>query len=501
MSLNIRQKQADALLRMLNLHSSATAGRDQGELYKVLVLDRHCKDIIAPLLRVSELRAQGITLHLLLEQERQAIPDVPAIYFVHPTPENLERIVQDAQQQLYDVMHINFATSVPSRLMEQLASGVVKANAVGRIAKLFDEYMSFIALESSCFSLGLPDSYLALNDPTAKDTQIEAVVGQVVDGLFSVLVTLGVVPIIRCPKGGAAEHVAAALEGKLRDHLKARSNLFSEGASALAATLSRPLLVLLDRNFDLSVMLQHCWSYKPLVQDVLGLKLNRVTLAPDTAGLPPAASLMPQHQKKSYDVDDKDFFWEAAGALPFPKVAEEVESQLQKYKAAVDEINSKTAGAEGDDALLDHEELLRRNTQNLMSAVSSLPELQEKKKVLDKHTNLATSLLGAIKARGLDGLYNLEEDLLTGKADTAGLMKLLQVGLKPCATAQHVILASVCQPVPACLPPVVSPACQTGRRNSLFLMSFPLHLRVCVHALTNCTVPDARMFVRCDVMF
>jgi hypothetical protein len=87
-----------------------------------------------------------------------------------------------------------------------------------------------------------------------------------VDGLFSVLVTLGVVPIIRCPKGGAAEHVAAALEGRLRDHLKARSNLFSEGSTALSATLSRPLLVLFDRNFDLSVMLQHCWSYKPLVQ-------------------------------------------------------------------------------------------------------------------------------------------------------------------------------------------------------------------------------------------
>lgn len=97
-------------------------------------------------------------------------------------------------------------------------------------------------------------------------TALQAVVNNIVDGLFSVLVTLGVVPIIRCPKGGAAEHVAAALEGRLRDHLKARSNLFSEGATALSATLSRPLLVIFDRNFDLSVMLQHCWSYKPLVQ-------------------------------------------------------------------------------------------------------------------------------------------------------------------------------------------------------------------------------------------
>lgn len=56
------------------------------------------------------------------------------------------------------------------------------------------------------------------------------------------------------------------------------------------------------------------------LQDVLGLKLNRVTLAPDTSSLPPGASLLPQHQRKSYDVDDRDFFWEAAGALPFPKV-------------------------------------------------------------------------------------------------------------------------------------------------------------------------------------
>lgn len=97
----------------------------------------------------------------------------------------------------------------------------------------------------------------------------QAAVNSIVDGLVSALVTLGVVPIIRCPRGGAAEHVASVLEGRLRDLLKGRSNLFSEasaGPGSLAATLSRPLLVLFDRNFDLAVMLQHAWSYKPLVQ-------------------------------------------------------------------------------------------------------------------------------------------------------------------------------------------------------------------------------------------
>ena len=50
--------------------------------------------------------------------------------------------------------------------------------------------------------------------------------------------------------------MATQLEAKLRDHLKARNNLFNEGAGGLASSLNRPLLCLFDRNFELSVVLQ-----------------------------------------------------------------------------------------------------------------------------------------------------------------------------------------------------------------------------------------------------
>jgi hypothetical protein len=52
---------------------------------QVLVLDRHTRDLIAPLLKVNDLRRHGVTLHLLLESDRQPIPDVPAVYFVRPS--------------------------------------------------------------------------------------------------------------------------------------------------------------------------------------------------------------------------------------------------------------------------------------------------------------------------------------------------------------------------------------------------------------------------------
>lgn len=103
---------------------------------------------------------------------------------------------------------------------------------------------------------------------------MQACVASVVDGLFSVFVTLGVVPIIHCPKGGAAEHIASLLDEKIRGSLKARNNLFNESSGSLT-NLGRPLLILFERNFDLSAAVQHTWSYKPLVQ-VLGVKPHLV---------------------------------------------------------------------------------------------------------------------------------------------------------------------------------------------------------------------------------
>eukprot|EP00798_Chlamydomonas_sp_ICE-L_P019994 gene19994-26707_t len=421
MVFNVRQKQTDIILKILNFNSQTS--KDPGDTYKVLVLDRFGKDLIAPLLRVNELRRHGVTLHLLLEAERQAIPDVPAIYLVQPSPANMDRIINDAAQGLYDSMHLNFTSVLPNRLIEQLASGTVKADCVQRVSKVFDQYLSFISLEQSLFSLGLPHTYVELNDPSAKDSQIEAAITSIVDGLFSVFITIGVVPIIRCLRGGAAEHVAAQLDARIRDNLKSRNNLFSEGVHGLGATLSRPLLCLFDRNFDLSSALQHSWTYKPLVQDVLGMRLNKVVISEGVPG-PGSSSAAAAAKTRTYDVDEHDFFWEACGTYPFPRVAEEVETQLKAYRAAVDEINQKTNQGP-QEGVYDPDEQIAQNTKNLISAVSSLPELQEKKKVLDKHTNLATSLLTAIKTRALDQFHNLGEDLLSGKGDLAAVMKLI----------------------------------------------------------------------------
>lgn len=84
---------AESVVRLLHLNAPQNAiGTTDDEIYKVLVLDRFTKDVVAPLLRVNDLRRHGITLHLMISTDRQPIPDVPAVYLIQPTEENILRV-------------------------------------------------------------------------------------------------------------------------------------------------------------------------------------------------------------------------------------------------------------------------------------------------------------------------------------------------------------------------------------------------------------------------
>lgn len=99
------------------------------------------------------------------------------------------------------------------------------------------------------------------------------------------------------------------------------------------------MLLILDRNVDLVSMLSHGWTYQALVSDCLSLSLNRVTL--------PFSET--QSQKRSYDLDSKDFFWARNAANPFPQVAEEIEGELNKYKMDAAEITRSTGVSDVND--------------------------------------------------------------------------------------------------------------------------------------------------------
>nr|XP_036855406.1 sec1 family domain-containing protein 1 [Manis javanica] len=417
---SIRERQTVALKRMLNFNVPHVKNSTGEPVWKVLIYDRFGQDIISPLLSVKELRDMGITLHLLLHSDRDPIPDVPAVYFVMPTEENIDRMCQDLRNQLYESYYLNFISAISRSKLEDIANAALAASAVTQVAKVFDQYLNFITLEDDMFVLCNQNkelvSYRAINRPDITDTEMETIMDTIVDSLFCFFVTLGAVPIIRCSRGTAAEMVAVKLDKKLRENLRdARNSLFTgDTLGAGQFSFQRPLLVLVDRNIDLATPLHHTWTYQALVHDVLDFHLNRVNLE-ESSGVEnsPAGARPKRKNKKSYDLTPIDKFWQKHKGSPFPEVAESVQQELESYRAQEDEVKrlKSIMGLEGEDegAI----SMLSDNTAKLTSAVSSLPELLEKKRLIDLHTNVATAVLEHIKARKLDVYFEYEEKIMS----------------------------------------------------------------------------------------
>ena len=73
-----------------------------------------------------------------LHSDRDPIPDVPAVYFCLPTEENLGRIGQDLQSNLYDAYHLNFISPISRQRLEDLAAAALQANCVSQIQKVMN---------------------------------------------------------------------------------------------------------------------------------------------------------------------------------------------------------------------------------------------------------------------------------------------------------------------------------------------------------------------------
>jgi hypothetical protein len=152
---------------------------------------------------------------LLLHSDREAIPDVPAVYFVSPTKEHLARIAQDCGKRLYGRAHLNFVTKLDRPLMEEFAKLVVQTGSLDVVASVHDQYLDYVCLEKHLFSLHKKNSYVLYNGPSATEEVIESAMSEIAYGSFSVVATLGQVPVIRCPKVGGRNNYSKELPSVL----------------------------------------------------------------------------------------------------------------------------------------------------------------------------------------------------------------------------------------------------------------------------------------------
>lgn len=387
--MSLRDHQINSLERMLHLNEEGPADltlatKSDTIIWKCLVLDTKSQSIVSSVLRVNDLLRCGITIHNLIHSKRSALPDVPVIYFVAPTIENVLIIIDDLANDKYDEFYINFTSNIDRELLEEFAKKVSLIRKSYKIKQVYDQYLNYIVTEPNLFSLDHNKAFTVFNNPNTSEDDIHRLATNLSDGILSIILTLGTIPIIRCQRNGPAELIASQLDTKLRDYLANSKNLAQQSIQ------KRPVLILVDRNIDLSSMFNHSWIYQCMINDVFNLKRNTIKI-PDS--------------NKIYDIDPKDFFWLQNSQLPFPDVVENANTQLELYKKDAQELTSQTGITSLNDI-----DSANSDTYKIQQAVDALPELTARKATLDMHMDVLASLLKELESKSLDKFFEIEQN-------------------------------------------------------------------------------------------
>ena len=385
------------------------ASKKEEIIWKVLVLDSKSQAVLSSVLRVNDLLRCGITVHTVINSRRLPLPDVPVIYFVEPTVENIRVIIDDLAADKYDKFYINFTFSINRELLEDFAKKVSLTGKASKIKQVYDQYLDFIVTEPNLFLLDVPRVFSTFNNPATKEDDIHSLAGKIADGILSTIIATASVPIIRCPRNGAAELVATQLDLKLRDYLSNTRNLINQ------LVQQRPVLVILDRSIDLSAMLSHSWIYQCMVSDVFELKRNTIRLVKFADD---------KETVKNYDIDPKDFFWSKNSALPFPDVVENADIELNAYKKDAQDLTNKTGITSFSDI-----DPNSTDTLHIQQAVDALPELTARKATLDMHMDVLATLLKELEAKSLDKFFEIEQNCHDPKIQNQ-FLELMNTGAK-----------------------------------------------------------------------
>lgn len=262
------------------------------------------------------------------------------------------------------------------------------------IRRVYDEYLDVIALESTLFTLNMPNSFIAYNDPSHSEHHIKQYMSSLSMGLLSLTRLLGAIPVVRAAAGGPAEMLAAEYTSLLREHLQPRGPAHAIYSEFLISDRPRPLLLIYDRTGDMVTPLLHTSTYHSLIDDVLEYKLNKITI---------------DKTKKSYDMNSSnDAFFSKYASATFPEAIESNEIELKEITAAEAALRSRTQQVE------------------LSSAIESLPEILLKKQQIEVHTNILQQIMTQIISREIPTFYELEQYVLLNNYDKQAVLNVLR---------------------------------------------------------------------------
>ena len=366
---------------------------DQKEM-KVLVLDDETTSIVSLVISQSTILEREVFLVEKIDssiltdpsRETEKLTHMSAIYIVRPTDENITKLGQALENPKYGSYYIYFTNTVRMDVLRRLAN----ADRNDLVKQVYEIYCDFYVVNPNLFSLNQPNT-ICLLKPMPSYQSIELTTfNRIVDGIFSVLMSLRKFPVIRYQRTSPiCASIADKLHGKLREDPDLMSYFTQRSTTGHKQTIDgvdqSTMLLLIDRREDPVTPLLHQWTYQAMLHELLGIEQNRVRL------------------KRSEEVKDEmkniplsveqDKFYEENIYQNFGELAINIQTYVDHYQQA----RQRTSKIE--------------SIEDMKKFIEGYPEFSQMAGNVSKHVTLTSELDNTIKGRSLLEVSEVEQDI------------------------------------------------------------------------------------------
>jgi Sec1 family len=223
----------------------------------ILIVDKKSLGIISGGVSVLDLTERGVTVIEKLEKSRKPLPEIDALYFISPTHQSIKLLSEDFTTTVkYNQIYLYFTSHVPDSLMTLLAA----SPAFPYIRAFKEANCGFRILGSDSFSLecpGILGSLYMCNNPSERRDLVK----HISKSLANVCGVMRELPYVSYQAESLlAQEVALSVEEEIE-------GLYRK-ADQLIINDSRPVMIILDRNYDLAFPLVHDVHYEALLKDL-----------------------------------------------------------------------------------------------------------------------------------------------------------------------------------------------------------------------------------------
>ena len=393
-SINLVTNMNSILQDIFSLKDDFSDDEELKYCFKILLFDDKVFNILSPLLKIYYLREHNISLTLNIKDNREKMSDIMAIYIVTLTKENLDYIFNDIKNQIFDNFYINFISFDTSdnsnkKILDEFYTKTSNLENNSSIYKISIIPIDICLYHPKIFSLNLKRPYLLLNSPNISDDIYQKYLSKISIGLFSALYLMKTYPVVKYHKGFFGDDIIKKIQNEFNYLFKMCPD--SKEDFKLKKNSKRTLLLILDRDVDLSIMLHHACSFAAMVNDYFGIGIGGDTT-----------------NSKKFNLDPvNDYVWNNKLHEVFVDVGKYVYQEYKNYYKEMDFLDKINKPKDI--------EQLQNESKQLAKSIETLRDKKLIGNILSQESKIFEELNSIQNSKKLDEIFLMECNILKKK--------------------------------------------------------------------------------------